>query len=289
MNQPTKSPVLIDVLRSCGVRLSVLQDAHLYMFDTNISMIIAGLGYDQSHGNQHHLDVTYNVIECTPSCMRGYLGILIAAARTHDIVDHKYMCAKKAAEMSRVLRMHISLFLSKFGMRGKLSHSAATDMAMWLINNSSWSKRADVKPPTKLHAELLDIMRDADWLEAIGAVGALRCYWYTIMRAGPVLDAQKIAGAIIEHYAAKLRHINAALATPAGKAIGESRHSTLAEIIKELCVRAESRRSLEWTCEPITRLLKVPATRAEYISSLAAVDVMNHRSMVPVLSYRYGK
>jgi uncharacterized protein len=135
-------------------------------------------------------------------------------------------------------------------LRSQASRLAA-DRAVEILTELGWPapKAAEVRhaiaahsfsaaiPPETLHARVL---QDADRLDAIGMIGAARCF-YTAGRMGSALyhphdprgehRALDDAAYALDHFRAKLFHLRDGFQTAAGAAIAARRHAQMAAFV----------------------------------------------------------
>lgn len=107
-----------------------------------------------------------------------------------------------------------------------------------IIRNMSFSKH--LEPAERFSSPELDIVQDADRLDAIGAIGIARAFNFGGFKSRelynpkilPVQDIDKETykkrnGPTINHFYEKLLHLKDLMKTPAAKQIAESRHDYL--------------------------------------------------------------
>lgn len=99
--------------------------------------------------------------------------VLMYGAMVHDVLDHK-LIARGLAPGPEVVRDFLD---TKIG-------TELAGVIMHIIDNISWSKRHTSEPSTDEFEIVRRIIRDADWLEAIGEVGLNRCIQYTYAVGG---------------------------------------------------------------------------------------------------------
>ena len=84
--------------------------------------------------------------------------------------------------------------------------------------------RGDERPAETLEAEIL---RDADNLDAIGAVGIARNFAFTGVVGNPLWDPSGEEYSGLEHFSDKLLRLKAEMNTDAARALAEERHAFL--------------------------------------------------------------
>ena len=186
-------------------------------------------GDDGSHDLAHIHRVFRNAMRIAEQ-EGGDRRILAAAVLLHDCV---------AVEKSSPLRSQASRLAAEkaCGVLAGL-HWDAADIAAVAHAITAHSFSANIAPET-LEARIL---QDADRLDAIGMVGAARCF-YTAGRMGsalydPVdplaehreLDDRAFA---IDHFAAKLFKLSENFQTAAGAAIAQARHERLQAVLTQ--------------------------------------------------------
>lgn len=156
--------------------------------------------------------------------------ILIAAVLLHDCVAVEKSSPLRA-QASRLAAERAAVILDGLGWRGvdcaRVHHAILTH-----------SFSAGLEPQT-LEAKIL---QDADRLDALGAIGAARCF-YTAGRMGSALydaaDPQGQARALddrafaIDHFPAKLFRLAEGFKTDTGQAMARERHARLVAIYEQ--------------------------------------------------------
>lgn len=130
--------------------------------------------FDESHDINHALAVYKNslvILETFNDISDKDRMIVLISSLVHDVCDHKYPESIKFEELEKFLKENFS--------------DIYQDIIL-IINNVSWSKehkgkRQDLGERLNL---LLDIVSDADRLEAIGNEGIKRCIKYTESHGG---------------------------------------------------------------------------------------------------------
>ena len=130
--------------------------------------------FDSSHNDEHAWLVYSSAIKIMESIKSEYdYELLSAAALLHDVCDHKYPESIPRAELDAFIEKMVGL-------------EKAKDV-IFLIENVSFSKEDKVRKglakPNEVpeHLKLyLDVLRDADRLEAIGKVGIDRCIAFSL-------------------------------------------------------------------------------------------------------------
>ena len=176
--------------------------------------------FDESHDVKHALKVYENALKIveydytSSTYVKLDKDIIMFAAMLHDVCDHKYPDSISLVELKR--------FISS-----KLGNGKANTI-MEIIDNISYSKevRGDRKD---VHHPYLDIISDADKLEAIGRQGIYRCYAYSKTK-NPNLDEDSIKTLVKIHCREKLLKLkDEYIRTTAGKAMAIPLHEDVIE------------------------------------------------------------
>ena len=124
--------------------------------------------FDSSHNHEHADKVYQTSMEIIETLDESYDDEIITyASKLHDVIDHKYPESIKREEL-------INFITKKIGQDKQIQ-------VMQIIDNISFSKefnglREKLKEPL---ATYLNVISDADRLEAIGKIGVQRCEIYT--------------------------------------------------------------------------------------------------------------
>ncbi len=164
------------------------------------------------------------------------------AALFHDIVDFKYdhNASLSLEELARIR-------LDEFFKLNQIA-PAVQDRIIYIVLNISWRKQLEQSSKIDEFIELR-IVRDADRLEAIGAVGIARCFSYNGAKQLPIYlpdqpPKQNITaneynqltvsnkGTAINHIYEKLLLIKDKMSTQTGKALAQKRHDFLVDYLK---------------------------------------------------------
>lgn len=172
--------------------------------------------FDESHDVSHAYAVYKNMLKIVETIDEDIdMDVLVYCAMLHDICDHKYPNSIKESEL-------IKFIIDGLG-------DTKCERVMNIINNVSFSKqikglRKELQYPDNIH---LDIISDADRLEAIGQIGIDRCIKYTRASGGQVPED------VIKHCHEKLLILkDKYIVTSIGKQIAEPLHNIILEYIK---------------------------------------------------------
>lgn len=158
-------------------------------------------------------------------------NIIISAALVHDLIDYK-LVDDIEKEKSKLIEV-----LEKSYYREK-----QIDEIIYIIENMSFSANIDEKKKLSL---LGQIVQDADRLDAIGAIGIARTFYYGGSKGHKMYDEinkdmirdvnkeEYLKGStVIDHFYEKLLKIKDLMNTKEGLIIAEERHKFMEEYLE---------------------------------------------------------
>ena len=174
------------------------------------------------------------------------LKIIQLAALFHDIVDFKYD-HEQSKDLKQVANERLANFFEQF------KHECTADEKCDIIEiilNISWRKELEDLNSNKIISNELKIVRDADRLDAIGAIGIARCFGYSCAKNRPFFTKDskplinmsaeeynqqtiKNESNAINHFYEKLLLIKDRMQTLTGKQLAEQRHQCMLSFLKE--------------------------------------------------------
>lgn len=174
--------------------------------------------FDKSHDYEHansvllHSLVIANHLDISKDLPRDFdIELLSFAALLHDVCDHKYSDHSISEEkLFNFIKEHLGESKAK--------------RILNIINNISYSKEAKgLRENLGSDNIYLDIISDADRLEAIGNIGIKRCEEFTLARGG------KVPEDVIKHCHDKLLRLlpEGYIKTKPGKEMALPRHQTI--------------------------------------------------------------
>jgi len=201
-------------------------------------------GNDPSHDIAHVHRVVGNakkILAASDDYTDVNQDILVAVAGLHDCMDHKYVrtadLPARVAELKLALTSHLGF-----------SESQA-DFILQTIDNISYT--AEMKGGSVAATSddpYLAIVRDADRLESIGAIGIARCFAYSgavgrllatnnfevekTARAGTFPDTPNASA--VMHFYEKLLKLQDRFKTKAGKKMAAERHAFLLAFLDQI-------------------------------------------------------
>jgi uncharacterized protein len=164
------------------------------------------------------------------------LEIIEVAALLHDVADYKYSGSDAANEDAA--RAILSSFAVPFETQAKVLN---------IVNGISFSKELDQESSNaQTSPQLVGIVQDADRLDAIGAIGIARCFYFGASRNRPIYDDspprlnmtkeeyRAHQSSSINHFHEKLLLLKHKMKTPTGKAFAEKRHVFMVSYLDQL-------------------------------------------------------
>ena len=199
-------------------------------FSKIIDFVNEELSFDNSgHGFQHAMRVFNNA----KKILKGEGGddkIVLTAALIHDTVD------KKLFENFEGRIFYVEKFLKENGYTDD-----EISQIVYIISNISWNN-GENKELDNLNAK---IVRDADRLDAMGAIGIIRTIEYGVSRQRNFYDGEnlikendkytfnKITTSTLSHFYEKLLLLKDLLHTDIAKKIAQKRHDFMVEFLDE--------------------------------------------------------
>jgi uncharacterized protein len=174
--------------------------------------------FDESHDLAHAKAV--HELACAIATPDSDPLVIMYAALLHDVCDTKYAGHPKTIDKAA---------LHEYVRNSPLSPRQA-DMVIFVIENVSFSKqragRRQVPPDAEFQAHL-DIVSDADKIEALGERGIFRCITYTQATGG------RVPADVVVHCKEKLLRLkDDYIVTPTGKALAEPRHRMIVDYVR---------------------------------------------------------
>lgn len=188
------------------------------------------LSKDHSGHNHQHAERVVGNAKKILQKEGGNEKIILTAAWLHDCIDKK-LFTNIAEQLNKVER-----FLEE---QGFLPDEVAE--VMYIIQNISYNK-GENRPLTSLNAM---IVRDADRLDAIGAIGIIRTIEYgatqgrlfydneNIKREGGKVGWNHSTDTSLSHFYDKLLKLESLMHTPTAKAMAKERTEFLGKFLKE--------------------------------------------------------
>lgn len=172
------------------------------------------------------------------------LEVIQLASLFHDVVDFKYDF-KENKSLDEIAKERLNLFFKKFDYpQDKI------DKIVYIVLNISWRKELEAGNKSNDLPIELKVVRDADRLDAIGAVGVARCLVFSGARDRPIYiedqnpilnmtaeqyNQQTIQNksTAINHFYEKLLLIKDRMQTETGKKLAEQRHEFMISYLNQ--------------------------------------------------------
>lgn len=159
--------------------------------------------------------------------------VTLAAAYTHDVLDEKLVDATTAV----ALREKLTAIYQQAGLT-----DAQITTIYEIIDHLSYSKNLKTHWQLSLAGQ---IVQDADRLDALGAVGIGRTFYYGASKGAPMYDPQILprtnldhqqyreVAPVLNHFAEKLFKLAALMNTPQAKAEADRRTDFMKQFVAE--------------------------------------------------------
>ena len=193
------------------------------------------IGNDMTgHDWRHALRVEANAKKISPNELaKEDIEIIRAACWLHDTIDEKIANDKRA-----------TIFEVETALRENDATDQQVDEVLYIIQNLSYSKNIDQKQSLNL---LGQIVQDADRLDALGAIGTARAFYYGGSKHHLIYDdtrprkTQDITAenyrdqnSVVNHFFEKLLLLKNTMNTEKGKEMAEHRTKVMEYFLDEL-------------------------------------------------------
>jgi len=185
--------------------------------------------HDSGHGWSHIERVVRLALHIRECEKRGDRFIIELGALLHDIGDHKFAVHDGPAEIRRVL--------------GSMEVPDSTIRKVVSINENISFSKGKHNIPKSLE---LQIVQDADRLDAMGAIGIARAFNYGGFRGNEIYDQHVAIGSppghttdssrsvsTIHHFHDKLLLLRDLMNTPAGRKLADERHDFMVRYLEQ--------------------------------------------------------
>jgi len=184
--------------------------------------------YDSGHG-WSHIERVVRLASHIHDCeAKGNRFTVVLGALLHDVGDHKFALHDGPAEIRRIL--------------GPLGIDQDIVEEVVSINeNISFSKGKSDRPKS----DELQIVQDADRLDAIGAIGIARAFSYGGLKGREIYDPRqgfvnppgladsKNSASTVHHFYDKLLVLRDLMNTPTGRKLAEERHDFMVRYLEQ--------------------------------------------------------
>lgn len=226
--------------------------------------------FDSSHNHEHANAVYRNTMLIADSTGDEYdKRIVHAAAKLHDVVDHKY------TNLS-ITNRELDAFLNTlFTVHKDLR------IVMCIMNRISYSQlrnRCSMSDHKFRKYDYIDWIRDADRIEAIGPGGIERCEAYC-RKLHPDADEQKITSLVVQHCKDKLWFLygkEGNIVTPKGRELAKPLHEYIEAYMArngvDLVYEEKRRRAINAYVEAVRSETNHPDTRITAERDINEID-----------------
>ncbi len=177
-------------------------------------------GHDWFH-TQRVLTVSREIARCEKCNM----DIVEAAALLHDVADHKFGYTSESR----------GAFLRQL-MTQAAFPAQMQEAVIEVVESISFSEGIPCRESLRKES---DAVKDADRLDALGAIGIARTFAYGGKTGRPIYDPEDPANSL-QHFDDKLLLLAENMRTEAGKAMAKQRHGFLLQFKEQFL--------LEWNC-----------------------------------------
>ncbi len=140
------------------------------------------------------------------------LDIVLTAALLHDVADHKFgYTPESRGELLRRL------------MTGAAFPTELQEAVIEVVESISFSEGVPCREALRTES---DVVKDADRLDAMGAIGIARAFAYGGKMGRPIYDPADPTNSL-QHFDDKLLHLAESMRTETGKALAKHRHAFL--------------------------------------------------------------
>lgn len=184
--------------------------------------------YDSGHGWSHIERVVRLAVHIHDCEAKGDRYIVELGALLHDIGDHKFAVHDGPAEIRRILG---SLMVDQ----------GVIDEVVSINENISFSKGKSDRPKS----DELQIVQDADRLDAMGAIGIARAFSYGGFKGREIYDPRqgfvnppsladsKNSASTVHHFYEKLLVLKNLMNTSTGRKLAEERHDFMVRYLEQ--------------------------------------------------------
>ncbi len=197
---------------------------------TRVYVYTALEGGESGH-DKYHIERVFNNAEKISDKEGGNKYVIRLSALLHDIADHKFHGGdfSVGAKVSRT-------YLESLGVESSIVNHVCE-----IVDGVSFKGLGSEKPARTIEGR---IVRDADRLDALGAIGIARCFTYGGYRGLPMHipgvepvmhqtpeEYSQCNSSQINHFYEKLLHLKDLMTTKTGREMAEERHRFMDEFL----------------------------------------------------------
>lgn len=190
--------------------------------------------------NWSHIERVWKLSKKIAEIEGGNLKIVELSALLHDIADPKFHNGDE----------NLALEISRSFLETQSISEEEIQQVLYIIKNISFKNRGDFQgEPSKE----LQIVQDADRLDAIGAIGIARTFHFGGFKNNPIYDPEikpnlamtkeeykKSEGTTINHFYEKLLLLKDLMNTETGRKIAEKRHQFMLQFLEQFYSETEA-------------------------------------------------
>lgn len=190
--------------------------------------------------NWSHIERVWKLSKKIAEIEGGNLKIVELSALLHDIADPKFHNGDE----------NLALEISRNFLETQTVSEEEIEAVLYIIKNISFKNRGDFQgEPSKE----LQIVQDADRLDAIGAIGIARTFHFGGFKNNPIYDPEikpnllmtkeeykKSEGTTINHFYEKLLLLKDLMNTETGRKIAEKRHQFMLQFLEQFYSETEA-------------------------------------------------
>ncbi|QLD87562.1 HD domain-containing protein [Natronomonas salina] len=195
------------------------------LFEAVAAEMAAWLGDDATgHDLAHGWRVFHTAMELADSYPEADREVLGAAALVHDV--HRAMGAGRDAYVHPEDSLEeVAAVLDDAGFPDAKRDAVLHCVAL----HEEYEYRGDRRDGDRIE---VDLLRDADNLDAMGAVGVARCFAYSGAHDRPMWTPDSDDPSAVDHFHEKLLHLREEMHTDAAREVAESRHDFLVAFLE---------------------------------------------------------
>ncbi|KIM67574.1 hypothetical protein SCLCIDRAFT_1210224 [Scleroderma citrinum Foug A] len=165
------------------------------------------------------------------------LLVIELAALLHDVLDKKYVSADEASNPYAYFLPFFQSLASDYDL--DLIIDGRARLIVRIVENVSWTTEKTLRKNGQIeewHETCVELhcVQDADRLDAIGAIGIMRCAAYSAVTNRPLHAPPGYTDTAIQHFYDKLLLIRDRLKTEPGKVMGAQRHEFMLQFLKSV-------------------------------------------------------
>jgi uncharacterized protein len=210
----------------------MIDEPETHLIDTTINFVKTQLANAEGGHDWYHIERVWNVAKTIASKYECNKLVVELGALLHDIADSKFYNGDETVgpKISR-----------KFLMEQRVDESIISQID-YIIRNVSFKNRGDV---VEMPIEL-QIIQDADRIDALGAIGIARCFNFGGFKGNPMhipgvepnmnqtkQEYKKSNGTSINHFYEKLFLLKDMMNTKEGRLLAVARHEYMEGFVKQ--------------------------------------------------------